>query len=504
MAFIPIPTLPKKWIAYLLLLLLILFTFPILKQFPSNASSSLLVAGGFTQYADTESKHLVRIKQEDGSNFSIDYISTQLPPFDSGSGVTQGSITSIETNEDETLYLIGGNFTGYKGVSANKIIAIDNSGDPVPSFVMGAGFDGIIQVIKRDPWNPDKYYVGGEFTTYNGNPAPGIVRLNKDGSMDINFFGKGAQLSGENNPARVVTIAFHKVGNLICLGGSFSHFNLEPHNNITCIHRAGLNTTEKSGMSASTDISFSNYNPFQLSLGFFELPPNATQFNPVSSYIDEVSQIEIDETNHKIYVSGQFNTYANKDASGQFTPNNAMPTENFCRLNINGTFDQSYPYEGITVKRMRFVLDKPNAVIIGAGKYGQGSKIEYASLIKFDRETKALVPEFAVMENSLNNYSGVHTKQISQGTGKWSDYIYLLQGNGKSDSNGNGYALYNLSEHEPLLRINRITGVIDPTFHFGEINAQEAADFKVLKQNDYGLFDWALDKIFDKFGLSTP
>ena len=514
MALIPIP-LSKKMLLYMMLLVLLLMAYPILKQFPTTASNSLLVSGGFKLYDNIKTKGLVRITQEDGSKFGLNYTSTLLPPFDSGKGGF--GIHTIESNEEQNWFLLGGSFIVYDGVAATHIVAIDIKGKPVPSFNMGSGFNNIVQVIKRSPWNPDKYYVGGDFITYNGNKAPGIARLNSDGTMDTSFIGNGVRLVTYNEddeefvikPGRITTIAFHKSKELICFGGSFSHFNDVPHNNIACVNDSHFNF--KATLSAPSPFDTFD-DPFSLSLGFFQLPPGATEFSPVSAYIDEVDKIKIDEANDKIYISGQFNSYANKDASGQFTPDDAQPTGNFCRLNIDGSFDLSYPYEGILAKRMDFVLDEANAVIIGAGKYDgndDGTKTNYASLIKFDRETKALVPGFAVKEDILINPSGVpfydggvHSKKIHHGTGEWSDYVYLLQGREKFNNNGEGYSFYNISEeHPPLIRIHRETGQIDTTFQFGPINSKGANTFIVLKENDYGLFDWAIDAIFDYWGI---
>ncbi|MEP5764861.1 MAG: delta-60 repeat domain-containing protein [Halieaceae bacterium] len=511
MPYLPMP-LSRKMLQYTILLVLLMIAFPIVKSFPTTASDSLVVSGVFTTYANEKSKHLVRIKQADGSKFGTDYISTLLPPFDSGKGAHAGSIHVLESSEDESRFLIGGNLVKYNGTPVGRIALLDMTGKLDASFAAGTGFNATVQVIKRDPWNPDKYYVGGEFTEYDGLPAPGLARINSDGSMDMDFAGVGVQLVTYDdideefisNPGRVTTIAFHKSMGLVCFGGSFNYFNEWPHNNIACIKKAGLSPIAE---------VFDVIDPFVNSLGFFELPPGADDFSATSAYVDEVDKIKIDEANDKIYISGQFNTYANRDASGQFTPADAKSTGNLCRLNIDGTFDQSYPYEGILAKRMDFLFDEPNnAVVIGAGKYdadgnGIGEMTAYASLIKFDRDSKALLSEFAVTEDILNSSpvpyydGGVHSKEMRHGTGEWSDYIYLLQGNGKSEANGDGYSDYGLSKQPPLIRINLLTGEVDPTFPFGPIDAKEAAAFIVLKESDYGLFDWSIDLIFEYFGI---
>lgn len=74
-----------------------------------------------------------------------------------------------------------------------RIIKLNSNGTVDTSFVMGTGFNAEVRDIQLDP-NTGSVYCIGSFTTYNGNAAPGIVKLLPNGSIDTSFaFGLGFQ-----------------------------------------------------------------------------------------------------------------------------------------------------------------------------------------------------------------------------------------------------------------------------------------------------------------------
>ena len=81
--------------------------------------------------------------------------------------------------------LVGGTFFTYNGVSANRVIRLNSDGSVDNTFVTGTGFNNYVLsiVIQSD----GKILVGGGFTAYNGVSANRIIRLNSDGSIDNTF-----------------------------------------------------------------------------------------------------------------------------------------------------------------------------------------------------------------------------------------------------------------------------------------------------------------------------
>ena len=108
---------------------------------------------------------------------------TRDTTFDIGAGFNNRVWhTSIQ---DDGKILAGGQFTSYQGVSANRIIRLNPDGTRDTTFDMGGGFNiRIFEILIQDD---GKILVGGEFTTYQGVSANGIIRLNPDGTRDTTF-----------------------------------------------------------------------------------------------------------------------------------------------------------------------------------------------------------------------------------------------------------------------------------------------------------------------------
>jgi hypothetical protein len=89
-------------------------------------------------------------------------------------------------------------------------------GQLVPCFNTGTGFDGNTNSFILLPTG--KLLCAGNFTTYNGSGAPGICRLNADGSLDPTFTpGIGANAS-------IDCMAVLPNGQII-ISGFFSSYN---------------------------------------------------------------------------------------------------------------------------------------------------------------------------------------------------------------------------------------------------------------------------------------
>lgn len=135
--------------------------------------NKILITGEFTQYNGTTAKSLARLNT-DGK---ID------KNFSSGSG-TDGNILAITLQYNNKI-LIGGDFTSYNGFSVNKIARLNTNGSIDKTFKVGTGANNSITKILVQP--DEKILVAGNFTVYNDVPAKGLVRLNKNGTVDQTF-----------------------------------------------------------------------------------------------------------------------------------------------------------------------------------------------------------------------------------------------------------------------------------------------------------------------------
>jgi hypothetical protein len=123
---------------------------------------------------------------------------TKDPDFiNPGPGTYNGAVLTIVPAGDMTgAVYVGGEFTTFNGDTANSIIRLNNDGSRDANFITGSGFTspndpistlGPVFTVARAIDGSTDIYVGGGFSNYNGANASGIVRLNDDGTLDTGF-----------------------------------------------------------------------------------------------------------------------------------------------------------------------------------------------------------------------------------------------------------------------------------------------------------------------------
>src|SRR5690606_33269870 len=99
-----------------------------------------------------------------------------------------GNTVAIKIQADGKA-LIGarniGPFSSYNGTPMNKLVRLNSDATLDMSFNIGTGLDAGISNFEIQSDN--KIIVVGAFTTYDGNAAPRIMRLNSDGTFDSSF-----------------------------------------------------------------------------------------------------------------------------------------------------------------------------------------------------------------------------------------------------------------------------------------------------------------------------
>ena len=162
-------------------------------------------------------------------------------------GVVKGAVVSVWVAAANAPEFLNGKIDLESVGAAPVQIAVSASvlgipGAPAQSFNTGTGPGGTpagtkpaVMGIVRDPSNPNGlFYIAGNFTTYNGVKAPGIVRLRADGSVDTSFNpdadpNKPSRVAaGPNAPIRAIAVQSTKDGNLVLVGGDFTTFNGQP------------------------------------------------------------------------------------------------------------------------------------------------------------------------------------------------------------------------------------------------------------------------------------
>ena len=172
-----------------------------------QSDGKIIVGGIFTIYNEVSANRIVRLNSNGGIDSS----------FNIGTGFN--TIPSTLALQSDGKIILGGLFTGYNGVSASRIIRLNSDGSVDSSFNIGTGFSNNVRTLALQ--SDGKIIVGGIFTSYNGVSANRIIRLNSDGSIDSSFnIGVGFNTT-------VDTLTLQSDGKII-VGGSFTNYQNQP------------------------------------------------------------------------------------------------------------------------------------------------------------------------------------------------------------------------------------------------------------------------------------
>ena len=167
-----------------------------------QTDGNLIIGGSFTKYNDVNANRVARILP----NGNLD------STFAIGSGA--GSLVEEVHIQQDGKIILGGSFTSFNGTTCGRIIRLNNNGTVDATFVQGTGFNDNISALTTQ--TDGKILVGGSFISFNGVTANGIIRLNPDGSIDNSF------ISGSGFSNGAVEIIKISAAGTIMIGGSFT------------------------------------------------------------------------------------------------------------------------------------------------------------------------------------------------------------------------------------------------------------------------------------------
>lgn len=319
--------------------------------------------------------------------------------------------------------LVGGNI--YEGISSGNFVQLNADGSVDTSFVTGTGFNDYVRAIEVQ--DDGKILVGGDFTSYNGTSCNRIVRLHSNGSVDSSF----VTAIGSAADNDIWSIAVETSGQIL-VGGLFDNFNGSAANGLVRLNSSGLPATA-------------------LALPFSS---NATVWSVLA------------EPDGKIMVGGDFSSGGNerdiirltstgsRDASfnggsgsnggvysvtrmpdgkyvlgGYFTFYNGSTATRCCRVNANGSLDNTFVDVGFDSSVRRVTAQADGKTLTG-GFFS-------APANRFERLTS----------------SGAVDSSFDQGTGPaGSVYEIAIDGDGAIWVGGNFYS-YNGSSSRPIVKI---------------------------------------------------
>jgi uncharacterized delta-60 repeat protein len=330
----------------------------VLKQ----TDGKLVVAGGFTTYNGTSANRIIRLNND----------GTRDNSFNIGAEISNAEFVYEMIQQSDGKIIIGGDvISTYNGISANKIVRLNTDGSLDTSFNAGSGFNNPPTSIIQQ--SDGKLVVGGTFTTYNGISANRIIRLNTNGTRDSSF-NTG---TGFNN--RVDTILQQPDGKFLIVG-DFTKFDQIVSNKIAKLNIDGtkdLNTFIGSVGFDNTVLSILKQADGKIVVGGNFLEYNGisanriirinsdnsidTSFNIGTGFNNKVNLI-IQQSDGKLVVGGTFTTY------------NGVYANKIVRLNIDGTRDGGF---NIGIEYDQFVTEIFSIIQQSDGRLVVGGELFY-------------------------------------------------------------------------------------------------------------------------------
>lgn len=312
----------------------------------AQSDGKILIGGAFYTYRGIEKRFLTRLNPDGSVDTSFSF---------GGSGFN-GIVFSIAIQNDGKI-LVGGYFTTFNGESAGRIIRLNPDGSKDTSFTGGLGDTVYSIAIQTD----GKILVGGLFT-FNNGIGNRLVRLNSNGIIDVGFYtGTGFGNEGyPNNSWSVNAIAIQNDGKIIVYG-QFGTFDGTIVNNIV-----RLNTNGSRDLTFNTGTGF-DFNP----LGF--------------PFIGPFSDISI-QNDGKIIIGGQFSYY------------NGVAQRGIIRLNTDGTKDSTFNTGTGLAGSINTITIQPDGKILIGGGFSSYNSIFVTNIARLNTN--------GTLDTSLNTQGG--------------------------------------------------------------------------------------------------
>ena len=440
----------------------------------------ILISGYFFDYNGTAVNRFARLN----SDGSLDLL------FQSSPGVESGFVYDAKVQTDGKI-LIGGSFATYSGIASKNIARLNTDGSLDNSFIVGSGLNS--DVFSVDILPNDQLLISGIFMEYNGFSIPGVALLNPDGTLDP-AFNPGSSVNGS------VYVTVVQEDNQILIGGSFNAYDNYPVKNIVRIQPNGtrdINFSNNSG--ANENILCSEV----LTNGKIIIGGDFTKYNDTKQI--RVCMLNSDGTIDPSFSSGDgpnnsiYSIKSQVDGKivigGSFITFHGISAPYITRLNQNGTIDTSFNI-GLGFNAPVQVIEiQDNGKIVVGGDFTKYNGIFANHIIRLNADG-SVDPTFDTGTGSNGTIKTiVLTPQskiylggaFTQFNGTYEGHIVRLNEDGSIDNSfvtGNGFIgqivdmklqmndklvvagsflNYNNEPHNNLIRLNE-NGTVDETF----------------------------------------
>ena len=238
--------------------------------------------------------------------------------------------------------VLGGRFQTSHGLPRRNIVIVGADGNVDPSFNPGSGFDGSVRSVAVV--DGKQILVGGDFSTYNGTPAPGVALLKLDGSRST------LMAAPDVNQIRWVAAD----SNGLYIGGFFNNVGGVPRRNLARYKMDGKLDMAFNASTGANGIvnggglqsdgsaiivgNFTSYNGVTRNR-VARIRPNGqldTTFDPLGGANKEVFALKMIEDGRMV-ITGSFDSFAGQASNGTM------------RLLPSGKCDPTIKPSGLTV-----------------------------------------------------------------------------------------------------------------------------------------------------------
>ena len=210
-------------------------------------SNGYLIGGRFTTVNGIARRGLAKLKCDNTVDTSFTY-TTGATTYYQTPTTAGGEIYAIAVDNNLGRIYIGGNFSSYNGQFRNNFAVLDLNGTVLSSavFNIGTGFTAgsVGSTINRADvmdikiQSDGKILVCGYFTNYNGNSThANLIRLNTNGTVDSTF-NIGTGFTTTINKIDILTMELDSTGS-IYIGGTFQKYQNITSNNLVKIKPNG-------------------------------------------------------------------------------------------------------------------------------------------------------------------------------------------------------------------------------------------------------------------------
>ena len=151
--------------------------------------------------------------------------------FNQARGFNNAVTGIVPVNDNSGDVFAAGSFTTYTDVVSNGLVRLHADGTVAQTFP--EGFNDVVTMLVSARDGTGAMYALGSFTQFNGQPAAGFVRLNRDGTRDTNF-----QLATmDQRPSAIAPIPDGSGG--VYIGGLFTNYGGTAIRHLARLHANG-------------------------------------------------------------------------------------------------------------------------------------------------------------------------------------------------------------------------------------------------------------------------